>query len=154
MSTWCRTCERVTSYIYDCVMSHVWMRHVTHMNASRHTYEQVRDFWKSPTSADQLMLSAAFTGRISQKSALYPLCTANWVASGLLRFFTSAQQLMLSSAFTGTNSPDSTHHSIYHTRWLQSWLSRNFTWCYFQWSCVQSRQIPHDNRNSQNSTFH
>jgi len=28
-------------HTYECVMSHIWMRHVTHINASCHTYESV-----------------------------------------------------------------------------------------------------------------
>jgi len=29
-------------YAYECVMSYIWMRHITHTNASCHTYEYVR----------------------------------------------------------------------------------------------------------------
>jgi len=42
----------VTHYTYECVKSHTWMRHATHINVSRHAYECVTSHtWMSPCSA-------------------------------------------------------------------------------------------------------
>jgi len=41
MTSWMRhvTHMNESCHTYECVMSHIWMRHVTHMNESCHTYE-------------------------------------------------------------------------------------------------------------------
>jgi len=41
-------------HTYQCVMSHIWMRHVTHMNESCHTYESVKSHtWMSHVTLTQ-----------------------------------------------------------------------------------------------------
>ena len=125
--------ETERKHTYEWVMSHIWMSHVTHMNASRHTYEWVMShIWmrhvthmNASCHTYEWVMSHAWTSRV----------TYEWVMSHIQMSRVTYEWDMSHTWRRDTHPRDMTHpfkHDSFIVQHTQS-LEYSFFFSFFFW---------------------